>query len=334
MLDVCSSSWQMYDCEWSLRNLWRWTNWVGRLDLIVLALTLSYVIAIAFRVFSQYRRTPLRGRADATSLKELAADLRVDLGILKGISSAAPYLGLVGACVGILSASGFSGSIAMEWHAFQVMIASSIAVALVTTAAGILVAIPATFLGHYFRTRIELLDNEASTATLEQRGGHFQLAGKFPLKRKFSQLPSFALIAAPGLAALVAVFTPFFAPREATGLGVDLAPTRCEMADKDRLIVLHISNAGELDIDLEREDWKHLGGRLSEIYSMREHRTLYLLADEEVSFQTVADLIDIVENAQSSTNAENLEIRVRLITPEAMKFNCLYPVRTLPIRLR
>jgi len=56
---VCSSSWQMYDCEWSLRNLWRWTNWVGRLDLIVLALTLSYVIAIAFRVFSQYRRTPL-----------------------------------------------------------------------------------------------------------------------------------------------------------------------------------------------------------------------------------------------------------------------------------
>ncbi len=199
MLEVCTSSWQMYDCEWSLRNLWCWTNWVGRLDLIVFALALSYVIAIAFRVFSQYRKTPLRGRADATSLKELAADLSVDLGILKGISSAAPYLGLVGACVSILSASGFSGSVAMEWHAFQVMIASSIAVALVTTAAGILVAIPATFLGYYFRTRIELLDNEVSTAALEQGGGHFQLAGKFPLKKQFSQLPAFALIAAPGV---------------------------------------------------------------------------------------------------------------------------------------
>jgi hypothetical protein len=47
------------------------------------------------------------------------------------------------------------------------------------------------------------------------------------------------------------------------------------------------------------------------------HRTLYLIADDEVRFQTVADAIDIIQKRSSS-----LDITVRLITPSAMNARC------------
>jgi biopolymer transport protein ExbD len=89
-------------------------------------------------------------------------------------------------------------------------------------------------------------------------------------------------------------FASFHAP---TGFGIQLASTRCEEDGNNRLIVLHITNAGKLFLNQEQADWNSLGGRLSEIYSMREHRTLDLLADSGVPFQTVADALDSVESA-------------------------------------
>jgi biopolymer transport protein ExbD len=262
---------------------------------------------------------------DSRNLRKLTANLSIEIGNLKSIASIAPYLGLAGTCVGIMDAF---GAIGMEKHAAEIMITSKVSLALVTTAAGILVAVTATCFYNYLRTRIDLLESEVANEAIEQGSRSSQVIQRLPLARRFSQLPAFALIAAPGLAILVAVHTPFFAPRRPTGFGIDLASARCEYDDDDRLIVLRITDAGKIFINTEQEDWNSLAGRLSEIYSMRVHRTLYLFADDAVSFQTVADAIDIANNAPVAGRSSSLDITVRLITPRAINAHCREPVVT------
>jgi biopolymer transport protein ExbD len=189
------------------------------------------------------------------------------------------------------------GAFAMEKHAFMAMMATKIAAALITTAAGIPVAALATCSYNYLRTRIDLLESEVFDEE-QQRGRHFRAARRFPLTKRFSELPAFGLIAAPGLAILITGYMTFASFHTPTGFGIELASARCEYDGDDRLIVLHITDARKLFLNQEQADWNSLAGRLSEIYSMREHRTLYLLADSGVPFQTVADALDTVENAR------------------------------------
>jgi hypothetical protein len=120
-----------------------------------------------------------------------------------------------------------------------------------------------------------------------------------------------------------------------TGFGVELASSRCEYDGNDRLIVLHITDASKLFLNTKQQDWSGLAGRLSEIYSVRAHRTLCLVADDGVPFQTVADVIDIVESAPvtvapqaAGTGMDKLDITVRLITRRALNAGCPEPVVT------
>jgi biopolymer transport protein ExbD len=301
-------------------------NWIVRIDVIVLALMLVCVVVVVTRIFYRYHLA--RPDTDSASRGKLAAVLSVELGSLKAIATSAPYLGLAGTCVGIMSGLGFGG-IDMEKNAALALISSRIAIALVTTAAGILVTVPATCSYNYLCTRKDWLKSEVSDDPPTQIGRYRQGTRRLALTKRFSQLPAFALIAAPGLAVLVAVYPPHFAPREPTGLEVGLVPDRCVYEGDDRLIVLRLSDAGELSINQTQEDWNSLPEVLSKIYSTRVHRTLYLRADDGVPFQTVADAIDIVENANVEPHhavrrgAEKLDITVRLITPKAMNTSCV-----------
>jgi hypothetical protein len=214
ILDNCYP-WQAGGGELSIRYLWRGMNWIARLDVIVLALMLAYIVTVVIRVSYRYhlaRRVQGIG-TNSRSLRKLTADLSIEVGNLKSIASIAPYLGLVGTCFGIMDAF---GGIGMEKHAAEIMITSKVSLALVTTAAGILVAVTATCFYNYLRTRIDLLESEVANEAIEQGSRSSQVIQRLPLARRFSQLPAFALIAAPGLAILVAVHTPFFAPRRPT----------------------------------------------------------------------------------------------------------------------
>ena len=318
--------WRSYGCEWSIGCQWRSMDWVRRLDVIVLTLMLVYALAVVTRVFSRRQVAQDPRKIDSLGRNKLMADLSVQAHRLKSIASTAPYLGLLGTCFGILNAPGIGSGFGMEKYTALRLMTSGLAAALITTAAGILVTIPAICAYNYVCTRLSLLESEESDEIQKSR----LQAEHFPLKKRFSQLPAFALIAATCLSIFVAAYTPYFDPLRATGLAVDLASTRCEYDGDDRLIVLHVTNASKIFLNTEEEDWKNLAGRLSEIYSMREHRTLYFLADEEVSFQTIADVIDIVESTESTTGTESLDIKVRLITPAAVKAHCLYPVTPRP----
>jgi biopolymer transport protein ExbD len=120
-------------------------------------------------------------------------------------------------------------------------------------------------------------------------------------------------------------------PKPSKGFSVGIAPARCGDDLTDRPIVLRITSAKTLFINQEEEQWRTLASRLGEIYGLRRYRTIYLLADGDVEFQTVADAIDIVHNTDAGPSlqlgsVERARIGVKLITPAALNAPCPQPV--------
>jgi biopolymer transport protein ExbD len=317
MPGACSNALQPYACEWTIGYLWRWTDLLERVVLVALAVTLVRVILLS--VLAAYRMARLRRATDFTTgaRRTLAADLSIKVKRIRLISLVAPYLGLVGACIGILSTfRGYIGTM----QGFVIMVVSGIQAALLSTAAGILVAVPATLSHNYLRTRIDLLENSMSHGTRRQR--------MLSLRARLSVFP-FAPIAASVLAVIFVVFIAFPRFHNAKGLPVSLVPTRCEDVGDDRLIVLRLTETGNLFINQTEEDENSLPELLSKIYGTRVRRTLYLLAEDGVPFQRVADALDIVENTSVEphqairTGSGRRDIAVQLITPQAMNTSCV-----------
>lgn len=319
--------WQPDGSEWTIRYLWHWMSSFGRLDVIVIALMLVYLFAVVIHVCYRYYSVRRIDSADSASIKKLAAVLSIKTRSLKSIALTAPCLGLAGSCLGILSA--FGGVIGQK-DAVRAMIATTIAVALIPTAAAIPVAVLAICSYNYLSARMELLQGEVFEEGQERRR-HFRRARRLPPTERFTELPAFGLLGALpafglltalGLTVLIKVYMPFPGRPSPTGFDVGLASTRCGFAADDRLIVLHITDTGKLFLNLERQEWSTLANRLSQIYSMREHRTLYLLADSDVPFRTVAHALDTVRNA-------TVDIEVQLVTPKASNADCFpKPVTT------
>ena len=318
--------WQPGGCEWTTRYLWRWMSSFGRLDVILLAVMLTYVFVVIIYVYCRYYLArPGQGIA-STHTRTCVAVLNIELGGLKSVALTAPYLGLVGTCEGMLNALGGG---AMEKHAFIAMITTRMALALVPTAAAIPVAVMATCSYNLLRVRVDLLGGGVFDER-RQRSRHFQGVRRFPTMKRFSELPVFGLIAGSALAFAIAGFMTFASFHTAKGFYVELASAGCENNAVDRLIVLHITNAGKLFLNLEEEDRNSLAGRLSAIYSMRQNRTLYLVVDAGVPFQTVADTLDAVENIASTVGPhahdmrkDKLDIKVRLVTPKVFDAGCV-----------
>ncbi len=92
------------------------------------------------------------------------AKLKKGLGGLATIGSTAPFIGLFGTVVGILNAF---RSIASSKATGIGAVAGGISEALVTTAFGLLVAIPAVMLFNYFTNKVEAFDVEMDNSSSE-----------------------------------------------------------------------------------------------------------------------------------------------------------------------
>ena len=92
------------------------------------------------------------------------AELKRGLGGLATIGSTAPFVGLFGTVVGILNA--FKG-ISQEKATGLAAVAGGISEALVTTAIGLLVAIPAVMMFNYLTGRVEAFDVEMDNSSSE-----------------------------------------------------------------------------------------------------------------------------------------------------------------------
>ena len=84
--------------------------------------------------------------------------------ITSTIGSTAPFVGLFGTVVGIIHA--FTG-ISTEKSTGLAAVAGGISEALVTTAVGLLVAIPAVWMYNYFSNRVEAFDVEMGNSSSE-----------------------------------------------------------------------------------------------------------------------------------------------------------------------
>lgn len=311
--------------EWGIGYLWRWTNRLERLDILVLALMLLYSFAVVIQLLYRYHPTGV-AKGIVTSgqnPRKLAPERSVFIRNLNSIASVAPYLGLLGTCLGLLS---LFGGFAMAKWAVVVMISTETAAALLSTGAGILVAITATCLHNFLVTRIDLLESGLPSVPLTPAGAYPHQNRKLPLTKRFSEVPPFGLIAALGLALLVPGFMSFGSFGSPKGFGVEIGSPDCESDVLNRSIVLHITNAGEVFLNTDRQDWTTLAGRLSEIYSTRVQHTLYLFADDGVPFQKVADAIEIVRNTPVTVGSRSLDITVRLTTLKAINSRCPEPV--------
>lgn len=91
----------------------------------------------------------------------LASELRAGLGTLATIGTTAPFLGLLGTVIGITNS--FTGMATVGGGGIEV-IARGIGEALITTAVGLVVALPAVWLHNHFMTRLEQIFAELAYA--------------------------------------------------------------------------------------------------------------------------------------------------------------------------
>jgi biopolymer transport protein ExbB len=98
------------------------------------------------------------------SVATIHAELKRGLSGLATIGSTAPFVGLFGTVVGIMNAFRASGP--AKAAGIQ-SVASGISEALVTTALGLLVAVPAVWSYNYFTTKVENFDVEMENSSME-----------------------------------------------------------------------------------------------------------------------------------------------------------------------
>jgi biopolymer transport protein ExbB/biopolymer transport protein TolQ len=91
-------------------------------------------------------------------------DLKRGLGVLATVGSTAPFVGLLGTTMGIVNA--FTG-MAASGSGGIAAISAGVAEALITTAFGLLVAIPAVWAYNYFQTKIDNLTAEMTYTSKE-----------------------------------------------------------------------------------------------------------------------------------------------------------------------
>jgi biopolymer transport protein ExbB/TolQ len=104
-------------------------------------------------------------RAVERQMLIITAELKRGLGILATIGATAPFVGLLGTTMGIVNA--FSGMMASGGGGSLAAVAGGISEALITTAIGLMAAIPAVWFYNYFTTKIDFISVEMTYTSKE-----------------------------------------------------------------------------------------------------------------------------------------------------------------------
>ena len=339
MPEACVSLWPTDACQWSVVDIWRWSDLLQKGIYISLALMLVYTLFVVIRFFRYYALVPRAFLAREfesdgdriRNVKRVTADLSRGVGTLRAFSIGAPFLGLAGTSYGIVVV--FSQGSYVSRASALGYILTALPNPLVSTAVGIVVALPAILFHNILQAIIEHFTTQQPLRRISGSNdfGSSQFAQRLPLKRRFSSFPPFSVLGVFALSCAFVVFIGFKPYPTPTGLRITVAPDHCQPGVPDRLVVLRVTNEGQLFLNTEQEDWKNIQGRLSAIYRLRTERVLYLLAEDKAPVQTVAEAIDLVRNIPA-TESESLSLDVRLITPQTEAENalCHGPVRRAP----
>jgi biopolymer transport protein ExbB/biopolymer transport protein TolQ len=132
---------------------------------------LAKVVTAGLQEFQAHQAAAISGEEIEASKRALDrasaivhAELKRGLGGLATIGATAPFVGLFGTVVGIINA--FKG-IASNKATGLGAVAGGISEALVTTAIGLFVAVPAVWMYNYFTARVEAFDVEMDNSSSE-----------------------------------------------------------------------------------------------------------------------------------------------------------------------
>jgi len=132
---------------------------------------LAKVVVAGLQEFRAHQEGDLSGEEIEASKRALDrseaivhAELKRGISSLATIGSTAPFVGLFGTVVGIINA--FKG-IATEKSAGLGAVSAGISEALVTTAVGLFVAVPAVWMFNYFSSKLEAFDVEMGNSSSE-----------------------------------------------------------------------------------------------------------------------------------------------------------------------
>jgi biopolymer transport protein ExbB/biopolymer transport protein TolQ len=132
---------------------------------------LAKVMVAGLQEFQAHQKGDISGEEIEASKRALEraeaivhAEMKRGISTLATIASSAPFVGLLGTVVGIIHA--FQG-ISSEKSTGLGAVAGGISEALVTTAIGLLVAIPAVWMFNYFSNRVEAFDVEMGNSSSE-----------------------------------------------------------------------------------------------------------------------------------------------------------------------
>jgi hypothetical protein len=291
---------------------------------------LAYTLFVLIRFSRHYCRARHESRtlvhdswrAFQRSQRTIVAALSRGLLTLKAIPSAAPFLGLAGTSYGILAS--LSRGFGMEKNAALRILTLSIAARVISAAAGILVAIPAMLAYNFLRTRIDRFERECLRAVPAGMASHgdqvglrqFRLAQTLPLKKRFSSLPPFGLIAAPALAGVVMVFMAFEPYETPTGLDVRLLPINS--LDGDRLslkpvviaIVVGANGSPVIRVNFRETPPNNLEEATRRELKLIAEPRVFVEAESTIAWADVTNVIDIMQGL-------NAEVFLLTATPDA-----------------
>jgi biopolymer transport protein ExbD len=321
MSRVCLIAWQTQGQEWSVVYLWGRLDWISRLDVFVLGLMLAFVVIVVGRGSYRCHKACRECRAlDRVrhARGTLTADLSRGASTLRSIAFTAPYLGLAGTCFGILDS--FRG-VGMQRAAAVAMMATNIAASLLTTASGLLVAFSAASSSNYLLWLAGKLDlnvdlywrNVTKDSAVASR-----VFSKYPLKKQFSKLPAFALLAAPSLAVTLAAFMSFSAFRGPVGLDVRLLqPGDLETSDHalGQPLFIRLSNISTdekpvIYFNSKKTTWDSLDSSVRNNLELWPQSPIYVEADDDVRWAYVAMVIDNVKTRSDGATLLTIAPRI------------------------
>lgn len=118
---------------------------------------------VADRTLSAVEVGAVQRTIELNKLEQLAR-FRRGMGVMATVGSTAPFVGLLGTTMGVVNA--FTG-MAAAGSGGLAAISAGIAEALITTALGLLVAIPAVWMYNYFTNKVEMVSMEIDYGTKE-----------------------------------------------------------------------------------------------------------------------------------------------------------------------
>ncbi|MBI4370340.1 MAG: MotA/TolQ/ExbB proton channel family protein [Elusimicrobia bacterium] len=123
------------------------------------------------RIVHRMMKTPVLQEREIIAGHEIAkwvAPLEIRLGILGTVASIAPFVGLLGTVIGIMKAF---RAVSQSLGGGPSVVANGIAEALVTTAMGLVVAIPALVAYNYFSRRLAAMEQQIELAVGDHLSG-------------------------------------------------------------------------------------------------------------------------------------------------------------------